>query len=366
MTSIISPVGTSILTNEAVGNLKGIVNKHSNALSDSDIEIDDRTAVMELIRACETKLEQIDVLSAKALSAELNGIISYYSNNLSSNELKDDVMYLIHSDTFIGRETGRLVDIFLSRYFTRVIPLSVKGLQTGVNSELRPAFAHLATEIDTIHQGLRYGEKLIFNLTGGFKAVQGFMQTLGTFYADETIYIFQAAKELMRIPRLPVKLVAEGYIRDHIDTWRCMCQNLEVDPSDLQGIPETLYYEFEGLHDLSEYGRIVWNQVRKEIYGEKVLPSYYEKLVFGKGFMPSVQGFSPDRTRLINEKIDMLTAYLITGQNLKSLSFKKLVGKQPAPVSHEAYAWSDQDAKRIYCHYEGERLILDWVGDHLK
>ena len=42
--------------------------------------------------------------------------------------------------------------------------------------------------------------RVVFNLVGGFKSLQGYMNTLGMFYADEIIYIFEApTADLIRI-----------------------------------------------------------------------------------------------------------------------------------------------------------------------
>jgi hypothetical protein len=33
--------------------------------------------------------------------------------------------------------------------------------------------------------------------------------------------------------------------------------------------------------------------------------------------------------------------------------------------THEFYAWSDGAAKRIYCHYEDNVIVIDRLGEHL-
>jgi CRISPR/Cas system-associated protein Csm6 len=61
---------------------------------------------------------------------------------------------------------------------------------------------------------------VVFNLTGGFKSVQGFLQAISSFYADETIYIFQFSSELLQIPRLPIKLDTQGIIDENLTIFR--------------------------------------------------------------------------------------------------------------------------------------------------
>ncbi|MBK8043622.1 MAG: hypothetical protein IPK21_13770 [Haliscomenobacter sp.] len=50
------------------------------------------------------------------------------------------------------------------------------------------------------------GYEIIFNLTGGFKSLQGYLNTIGMFYADRIVYIFESGQEVIAIPKLPVKL----------------------------------------------------------------------------------------------------------------------------------------------------------------
>jgi hypothetical protein len=53
---------------------------------------------------------------------------------------------------------------------------------------------------DTLPGYRESGYHIVFNLTGGFKSIQGWMQTLGMFYADEIVYIFETGKELLPGP----------------------------------------------------------------------------------------------------------------------------------------------------------------------
>jgi hypothetical protein len=51
---------------------------------------------------------------------------------------------------------------------------------------------------------------------------------------------------------------------------------------------------------------------------------------------------------------------------LKSLSFKSITPNAKPGSTHEFYAWSDNGADRVYCHYDNNKvLILDELGDHL-
>lgn len=63
---------------------------------------------------------------------------------------------------------------------------------------------------------------------------------------------------------------------------------------------------------------------------------------------------------LINQRIDQLEKHLNDpSYNPRSLDFKSLKGKSMKPSTHEADAWSDQDAKRIFGHFERDVFVLD-------
>jgi hypothetical protein len=47
---------------------------------------------------------------------------------------------------------------------------------------------------------------VVFNLTGGFKSLNGYLQTVAMISADRCAFLFEGAPELMEIPRLPVRL----------------------------------------------------------------------------------------------------------------------------------------------------------------
>jgi len=70
----------------------------------------------------------------------------------------------------------------------------------------------------------RNGYRVIFNLTGGFKSVQGFLQSIASLYADEAVYVFETASELLRAPRMPLRLdmnVVKENITSYVGLGQC-------------------------------------------------------------------------------------------------------------------------------------------------
>lgn len=223
--------------------------------------------------------------------------------------------------------------------------------------------------------GYRKSHHVVFNLTGGFKSIQGFLQTLAQFYADETVYIFETGTELLRLPRLPLKMAADDTVRRYLAAFRRLALGLSTDDAFLEGIPETLLMRIDGQVCLSPWGDLVWAQTRKELYAREVFsPAKVTQLLsFGKDFQKSVTGLEAGRMLMVNERIDDLIRYLeekgggrAAPHNPSSLDFKKLTGNPCPPSTHECDAWADQDAKRLFGHFDEQgRFVLDCIGKAL-
>jgi len=356
---VLSPCGTSLLTNKATD--KDILTKYANA---QDIPRDDLAKLESLIKSVEKDLESASLEEAAKMSAELNGIIKLYGGQLNKPK---DIHVLISTDTYLGKATADLVAKWLKdKGFNDIRQPLIKGLQTADLFDFQHALSEIVqwcSETIPSYQKAQY--HIVFNLTGGFKSVQGFLQTLAMFYADETIYIFEGSKDLLRIPRLPVEMKPENSIVENFEVFRRLANGLTVSNKNLSKIPGTLLTIFEKEVDLSPWGKLVWEQTKEQIYSQKLHPSPSKKFKYGPRFEPSVEGLSKDRLCLINERIDNLAVFLEKETNPKSLDFKKLNGNPCPPSTHEIDAWQDQDAKRIFGHYEDSLFILDQLDKHL-
>ncbi len=359
MKLVLSPCGTSLLTNKATD--KDILTKYANA---QDIPKDDLAKLESLIKSVEEELESASLEQAAKMSAELNGIIKLYNSQLNKPK---DIHVLISTDTYLGKATADLVAKWLKdKGFNNIQQPPINGLQTADLTN----FQHALSEIvqwcnETIPDYQQSQFHIVFNLTGGFKSVQGFLQTLAMFYADETIYIFEGSKDLLKIPRLPVEMKPENSIVENLEVFRRLANGLPVSNKNLSKIPGTLLTIYSGMTDLSPWGKLVWEQTKKQIYSQKLHPSPSKKFKYGPAFEPSVEGLSGDRLCLINERIDALAVFLEEETNPKSLNFKSLEGKPCPPSTHQMYAWSDQDAKRLFGHYEDSLFVLDQLDKHL-
>lgn len=366
MKIVVSPVGTSSLTNGADAETRAILTRYANARQREEIPHSDLAILDGYIVQRRAEIAKMNQDGAKHCSAELHGLLILVDENPPEPR---DCYYLIPTSTYIGEITHQIVQDYLQNMGLAVEVIRINGLQTNCSQELHQAFSELVVQIDAMYQTYKpQNAQIIFNLTGGFKAVQGFLQTLSVVYADETIYVFERESELMRIPRLPIKMVAEDYIKDYPFTWRRLALGLSVKPEQVKAIPSAFLFELEGECTLSEYGRLVWQNVRAELYSQEILPCPCAKASYGKKFIASTAGLNGAQYAKLNRQIDVLCCYLeSSGKDmLKSLSFKKLSQVRPPDSSHEFYAWSDDGAARVYCHYSKDQmLILDELGSHL-
>ncbi len=363
MQYILSPCGTSLLTNEADKDERSLVFKYANKKHKEDIPDEDRAKLESLISKVSAPLQNAGNRKAMKMSAELNGIIQIYSGRI---ETSNDFHLLLSTDTWLGEETAKLVKSWLQRHNLTAVIHRQTDLQTSEISSFQLSLSELIKKLsEEIPKYSREGYKIIFNLTGGFKSVQGFLQSIANFYADETVYIFETSSELLRIPRLPVKLDFITIIEKYVDEFRKLSLGIEVDQSQLKSIPETLLFEIDGQITLSPWGELIWEEAKKELYIKKLLPSPIEKIKYTDNFVNAVSSLEKDRIDLINRRIDQLVEYFIKGTNPRSLDFKQLKGKQIMSSTHEIDAWSDKDAKRIFGHFEDDVFILDKIDKGL-
>lgn len=370
---ILSPGGTSLLTNGADPGTRSLINQYANVKGRKDVPEGDAQKLESRISEVHGKLMTENNLESVAkMSAELNAIIKFYEGQLEAH--KGDYHRLLCTDTWLGEQTISLVAEWLeSRNF-----IVEKKRQTDLQTKSLEAFQTALSDIvewcekelkdnkfeDNDLKNTRKNYHVVFNLTGGFKSVQGFLQTLATFYADETIYIFETGKELLRIPRLPVKMAYEDKVLDNIIIFRRLALGLSVDNTG--NMPETLLMTVDGETILSPWGELVWKQTKERIYEKEVFLSLNlsHKLSFGDGFKKSVEKLGQNCEVLINKTIDQLVNFLETGENPNSLDFKAIKAKAKSVSTHEMDAWSGT-SKRLYGHFDKDIFILDELSNHL-
>jgi hypothetical protein len=139
---------------------------------------------------------------------------------------------------------------------------------------------------DTVPGYKDSGYQICFNLVGGFKAIQGFANTIGMFYANEIIYIFEGSRDIITIPRLPIQ-VNKSVIKPVQFALMASEVGVSVKLSELQNVPETLIFVVGEEVTLSNWGKLTWNNCKRELLAQDLLE--FPCLVYEKSFVKDYQ-----------------------------------------------------------------------------
>lgn len=362
---IVTVCGTSLLTNcvrEAA--TRSLLFRYANVADPEEVPAKDREAIEAVIDAAGNALLDASVSEARVLSAELNSL------NLLLIEKKvhpGDFHYLLCTDTWLGEAAAKILKSWIKKNYpesTHVL-CRQRDLQTADIDAFQVALSDLVRQFANDIPGYKSsGYEVIFNLTGGFKSVQGFLQSVANFYADEAVYIFESSGDaLLRIPRLPVRMDGEAVIRAHLSDFRNIRAGIMRENT--SGIAETLLFTIDGKPNLSAWGEMLWVDCFRRIYGEQLLPSPRpEKIVYGQKFSKAAGKLSTDRMVALNERLDQLNRFAADSEfNLNSLDVKPLKTDVAFPSTHELDAWHNGSAWRVYFHYQksddGKVIVLD-------
>ena len=357
----VSTCGTSIFTNgtphEDVQFLRENANKKESGYTPEGL-----ARIDGLIAAKLDKLTSAELREVQTLSAELNGFISFYGNGANLSEARQNIHYLIHTDTYQGIKAAELIQAWGKHNGINMQPVKIDDLNTGSVEEFRLGVNNLVEWCAWTLPGYRsQGYEVIFNLVGGFKSLQGYMQTLGMFYADETVYIFETGGELLRIPRMPVDFSANAKqsVIENSTAFRRM-QRESIPRSECGGIPDTLLEILDGKCTMSAWGKIVWNEVQNDMY-ESILPPVSERVIITRKAQKAIP---PNRTKDFNEVIDRISLYIDSGMkdSVNGCNFRQLNANPVPPSTHEFDLWGDMGSWRAFCHFEGDKLIIDDAG----
>jgi len=361
-TLIVSSCGTSLLTHGHPPETQ-LLKKTANSRRPEIAPEDFATLEARLSIQRETLLGG-DLPCAKALSAELNGLVNYYGGNLSL--AAGNLHVFVHSDTWQGRAVAETLREWATQRGLDAQTQEIQDLNTRNIEEFRQGMANLVAWADETLRGYRESRwKVVFNLVGGFKSMFGFMQVLGMFYADEMFYIFEAEDQILKLPRIPIDIeeAAERTIEENLQLLRCLSWK-SLPAADCLSIPETMLSSVGELSALSAWGMILLNRFKEKNYGRQVWDSPSGKVRFGPGFAASVKGLDTAKLHLLNQRIDDLARYADTGANVSRLDLKEL--KVPSSGStHEVDAWAQGGARRLFLHRERETWVIDRLGDHL-
>jgi putative CRISPR-associated protein (TIGR02619 family) len=178
---------------------------------------------------------------------------------------------LIATDTALGRLAAELVREYLrSKDFT-VDVYAPPELSTATPEAFSRGIKELIEWCEkTIPGYQRNGYRVIFNLTGGFKSLQGYLNIVGMFYADKLVYIFEGSQELLTIPRLPIRVDHEA-LHEHRVPLTMMAEGHLIPRAQVPSIPGGLLDIHGELTTLSDWGLLVWTRARDKLLGDDLL-----------------------------------------------------------------------------------------------
>lgn len=354
-TVLVSTCGTSHLTHGLSAEDRLLLNRWAHAKQERDIEPSDRSRIERIVFDQQQRLLDAEPAEARDLSAELNGILAY-----AGNLAEVCTHYLVHTDTFLGRHAATVVRDWLAARGADVRLKTFEGMQVvdqkALDQALADAARWAAEELEWVR--LSPEHRLVFNTTGGFKAVQGFFQTLGVMFADETVYVFEQSDALVRIPRLPLRADLSELAPEQLVELRRLSQGLEGTCVEL---PETLALDGR----ITAYGSLLVKKWWDDAADKALLPPISRRLRYGPGLEKSVQQYFSRKGREINRKLEQIAFVHETGLDLAGVDIHPIHSGQVGVSTHLADAWHDGGAKRFYLHYEGDVLVADKLDEGL-
>lgn len=274
---IISTIGTSLLTNQI-----NRANPHEKdwytKLRDTANLAEDKTPadVKEIITILKQRTDEqlagAKTTQIRRASAELNGIYGIYQENLTQG--KEDIHFLIATDTIQGITTAKIVAEFLrTQGLNNTSIYSPPGLSTASTEAFSWGIDSLIVWLEDNIPPLKANKyKIYFNLVGSFKSLQGYLNTIGMFYADEIIYIFEGEKsDLITIPRLPIA-VDFSLIKPYTLQLALLDAGAGLSLTETVGIPEAMLAEIDSKMTLSTWGQLIWNQSKNDLLSADLLP----------------------------------------------------------------------------------------------
>lgn len=367
---MVSTVGTSLLTNYAAGRAPEVLPVLRRTANLRRRESDDSSVAMidSLSAAVERALKAPGPDAAKRLSAELNGIVMYYGDRLHNpKRLARDQHILLVTDTYQGEVCAALVHDWLQgQGFTVVQKQPLLGLNTRDQRTFEAGIGELFRWCGTALPRYREdGFRVVFNLVGGFKSVQGYMSTLGMLHADEILYIFEGEEsELIRIPRLPISLDELESLRDHAAELALLEHREVASKHSLKGVPELLLdCDESGNCTFSNWGANVWGAHKVEILGGVGLLGF-PRLDYSERFVNDFENLDGARARARVLACLAKVSVLFEGGRLDLLKadggllYEELKGFPG--IGH----FRVDESRRVTCETRGRRLVLRRLGGH--
>lgn len=363
MKFFVHTIGTSILNNFLrdlklnIPNAGSILNEMTNFKEEKELSPIQKQVYNSLLD------KDITTLDRKKYSAELNALYTYMDMKKNILDKQTDIHYLVFTDTLTGELSANYVkkmmqnDGFQQIELIRIPNLNTKGTES-FNSGIKELFKWLDKTLNKKDPAI----EVVFNLTGGFKSLQGYMNTAGMFYADKIIYIFESNTDIIEINKLPIvldKTTIEPYAKEFLTA-----KVIGILPKVFLEKIEPIYKEeVDDLATLSPVGLLAWLHFEREILTEKLLK--FNRLVYSQNFRDDFNDQKRDVVQL--QEILAKVSYLLEENQgdiaiLKrdgGLQYEDLKGKNSG-IGH----FRITQETRVSCTAENGQLVLRAFGAH--
>ena len=371
MRFVLSTIGTSSLTNQIRNDdpseWRRLLRDSANHKMDN-LPPEAKAVIDTLADRALDKLLEDDPQLNRRISAELNGIYGIYNGRLPQNS--PDQHHLICTDTAQGQKTGELIRDFLADQGFSVSIYTPKGFSTKDTAAFTAGIKELIRWLEDNVPGQRDGGyRVIFNLVGGFKSLQGYMNTFGAFYADEVIYIFEAeTADLITIPRLPIQ-IDTAVIQKYRTEFALMAAGKVYPRRELKDIPETLLEFLEEGDDetdtgLSAWGTLIWNRTKADVLAEGLL--LFPRLEYTRAFRDDFNRENAPKTLLKLQETLAKVAYTLENSNGNLAPLRQDGGLQFERFMKidGIYKFRITQAIRVSCEVIEGGLVLRHYGGH--
>ena len=321
---VISTIGTSLLTNQInrsnpeekdwYTKLRDFANHNQK---DTPQPVQD--IIQQLRRRASKKLAQSKLEIIRRSSAELNGLYGLYDNQLTSG--KQDTHFLISTATYQCKTTAEVIRDFLQQQGLSSVDIyTPPGLSTASTEDFTNGIDELIVWLrENIPAYKEKGFKVYFNLVGGFKSLQGYLNTIGMFYADEILYIFEGKNaELITIPRLPISLDCKA-IKPHRIALALMDAGLTMPFK--EEILESLVLTIDKEMTLSTWGKLVWGECKNSLLSQELLA--FPRIILEDTFRHDYNQITRPEDKVKLQETLATVSYLLQENNGDTAPLKK-------------------------------------------
>jgi putative CRISPR-associated protein (TIGR02619 family) len=238
-------------------------------------------------------------LRKKSLIDKFNS--NYFKNNFDASaeiksliklqeELKEDFdIYLLHSDTELGRLAAEIIKDNISLYeeyglkISRVDIHLIEELKIQNRQKFIQGMQELINKIYKISQN--YWGNVVINITGGYKATIPYLTILAQVNQCPIYYIFENTDALIQIPNIPIDINWKLF-EDYWKSFSLIEKSNGIKESDLpekflkdcRAFLESVDIDNEHYCVLNPLGEILWNKYKEKYFVFYTTDDIYEKI----------------------------------------------------------------------------------------